>query len=220
MLLISMIELEDDRSKIEIIYQEYKNLMLYVANGILEDMNDSEDVVHQSFLKLMKVIHKIDEPKCHKTHALVVTIVERTAIDLYRRRQRDAGNCLDIDVSVIPENGVMSPHLSAQTSPMRIPVYKQRRMPILHGLGLSQRYRLIRDFSVRLNTCMGFFCSLTETSFISATWSPRSLLAYSRMFLRMEITLLTVFGASPVFDVPPSPADLWRTAALHCARYP
>jgi RNA polymerase sigma-70 factor (ECF subfamily) len=44
--------------------------------------------VHQSFLKLMKVIHKIDEPKCHKTRALVVTIVERTAIDLYRRRQK------------------------------------------------------------------------------------------------------------------------------------
>lgn len=97
----------------------------------------------------------------------------------------------------------MSPHLSAQTSPMRIPVYKQRRMPILHGLGLSQRCRLKRDCSVLLNTCMGFFYSLTETSFISATWSPRSFLAYSRIFLRMEIALLTVFGASPVFAVPP-----------------
>lgn len=83
-----MIDSEADRSKLEIIYREYKNLMLYVANGILGDQNDSEDVVHQSFLKLMKVIQKIDEPKCHKTRALVVTIVERTAIDLYRRRQK------------------------------------------------------------------------------------------------------------------------------------
>lgn len=62
--------------------------MLYIANGILGDQTDSEDVVHQSFLKLIKVLHKIEEPKCHKTRALIVTIVERTAIDLYRRRQR------------------------------------------------------------------------------------------------------------------------------------
>ena len=85
----SVIESEEERSKLEIIYQEYKNLMLYAANSILGDTNDSEDVVHQSFLKLMKIVHKIDDPKCHKTRSLVVTVVERTAIDLYRRRQRD-----------------------------------------------------------------------------------------------------------------------------------
>ena len=44
------------------IYREYRNLMLYVANGILGDQTDSEDVVHQSFLKLIKVLHKIEEP--------------------------------------------------------------------------------------------------------------------------------------------------------------
>ena len=83
-----MIESDEERSKLEIIYREYKNLMLYVANGILGDQTDSEDVVQQAFLKLTKIIHKIEEPKCHKTRALVVTIVERTAIDFYRRRQR------------------------------------------------------------------------------------------------------------------------------------
>lgn len=88
LLYLSVIENDKDRSKLEIIYQEYRDLMLYVANGILGDTNDSEDVVHQSFLKLIKIIHKIEEPRCHKTRALVVTVVERTAIDLYRRRQR------------------------------------------------------------------------------------------------------------------------------------
>lgn len=95
-----MIESDEDRSKLEIIYQEYKNLMLHVANGILGDQTDSEDVVHQSFLKLIKVLHKIEEPKCHKTRALVVTIVERTAIDLYRRRQKN--NVIPFDEESVP----------------------------------------------------------------------------------------------------------------------
>ena len=47
-----MIESDADRSKLEIIYREYRDLMLFVANGILGDPNDSEDVVHQSFIKL------------------------------------------------------------------------------------------------------------------------------------------------------------------------
>ncbi len=69
--------------------------------------------------------------------------------------------------------------------------------------GIVQRCLLKTDCSVRLNTCKGFFCSLTEISLISAIWSPRSFLAYSRIFFKIEIALFTVFGASPVFVDPP-----------------
>ena len=92
---------DERRTKLEIIYREYRDLMLYIANGILGDTNDSEDVVHQSILKLVKVLDKIDAPKSHKTRALVVTVVERTAIDLYRRRQRTNTISLDEDLLVV-----------------------------------------------------------------------------------------------------------------------
>lgn len=85
---LSMIESDADKSKFEIIYNSYKNLMLFQANKILGDTNDSEDVVHEAFLKIIKIIDQIENPKCPKTRNLVVTIVERRAIDLYRRRQR------------------------------------------------------------------------------------------------------------------------------------
>lgn len=62
--------------------------MLYQANRILGDTLDTEDVVHESFLKIIKIIDQIDNPKCPKTRSLVVTIVERTAIDHYRRRKK------------------------------------------------------------------------------------------------------------------------------------
>ena len=43
----------------------------------------------------LKILEKIDEPVCHKTRALVVIIVERTAIDLYRRGKRRAAVSFD-----------------------------------------------------------------------------------------------------------------------------
>lgn len=85
---LHMIETDENRSKFEIIYTAYKNLMLYQANQILGDTRDSEDVVHEACLKIIKILDKIDQPKCPQTRSLVVTVVERTAIDLYRSRKR------------------------------------------------------------------------------------------------------------------------------------
>ena len=87
---LQMIESDTDKDKFEVMYTEYKNLMLYIANQILHNTQDSEDAVHQSFLKAIKVLKKINEPKCHKTRSLLVTIVERTSIDLYRKRKNHA----------------------------------------------------------------------------------------------------------------------------------
>ncbi len=58
---LSLIEEDAEREKFEILYDAYRNLMFYIANEILGDTQDSEDV----------------------------TIVRRTAIDLYRSRKRN-----------------------------------------------------------------------------------------------------------------------------------
>lgn len=84
---LSMMDTPEAQDKFCILYEQYKNLMFYVANEILGDTRDSEDVVHQAFVKIIENLDKISEPKCPQTRAFVVTIVERQAIDLYRRRQ-------------------------------------------------------------------------------------------------------------------------------------
>ena len=43
---LAMIDSPDDRHKFEVIYNTYKQLMYYIANNILGDIKDSEDVVH------------------------------------------------------------------------------------------------------------------------------------------------------------------------------
>lgn len=100
---LAMIDSDADKSKFEIIYNSYKNLMLYQANKILGDTNDTEDVVHESFLKIIKIIDEIEVAKCPKTRNLVVTIVERTAIDLYRRRQKVPIVAMDEEYINVPE---------------------------------------------------------------------------------------------------------------------
>ena len=88
-LYLAMIDSDADKSKFEILYSEYKNLMYYTANHILRNSNDAEDVVHQAFLKVIEILDTISSPRCHKTRALLVTITEHKAIDLYREKQRN-----------------------------------------------------------------------------------------------------------------------------------
>lgn len=85
---LAMIESPDDRHKFEVIYNTYKQLMYYIASNILGDIKDSEDVVHEAFLKIIEKKKKIDNPTSPQTRSLIVTITENKAIDLYRKRKK------------------------------------------------------------------------------------------------------------------------------------
>lgn len=85
---MSMIEEEEDQTKFSIIYQQYRGLMFTVANQILKDEYEAEDVVHAAFMKIAKHIKGIQEPVSSRTKGYVVTITENCAIDVYRKKNR------------------------------------------------------------------------------------------------------------------------------------
>ena len=85
---LAMIEAPEEKRKFEALYERYRDLMFYTADQILGDTKDSEDVVHEAFLKIIDHLEKIGDPLCPQTRALIVTITENKAIDLYRRRKR------------------------------------------------------------------------------------------------------------------------------------
>ena len=85
---MTLMDSKVDRAKFEQVYQCYKGLMFYTANMILHNTQDAEDAVHNAFVKIAENISKIQEASCPKTKAFVVTIVENTAIDLYRKKKR------------------------------------------------------------------------------------------------------------------------------------
>jgi len=79
---------EEERRSFEALYQKYRRLMRAAAMKLLSDPQDAEDAVQQALLSILKIIEKISEVKCPKTRALIVTIIERKSIDLYRAKQR------------------------------------------------------------------------------------------------------------------------------------
>ena len=52
---------ENTAQKVERLYQKYKNLMYHEAFQILKDHAQAEDAIHQSFVKIMANLDKVDE---------------------------------------------------------------------------------------------------------------------------------------------------------------
>lgn len=85
---LMIIDSDKDKDKFEQIYINYKGSMFKIANAILNDVGLAEDAVHQSFIKIMNNLHKIDDIFCNKTRAFIVIIVRNTATDMYRKRKK------------------------------------------------------------------------------------------------------------------------------------
>ena len=85
---MSLIDSPNDRVNFELVYQTYRNLMFFIAYKILNNPQDAEDAVHTAFIKIAENMSKIEVAVCPKTKVFVVTIVENTAIDLYRKKKR------------------------------------------------------------------------------------------------------------------------------------
>jgi RNA polymerase sigma-70 factor (ECF subfamily) len=84
---LQLIETEEDKSKFEEIYTEYRNLMQYLAYKRLHNRQDAEDAVHQVFVKIAENIKTI-EPISPKTKRLVVVMIENIVTDMLRKRGR------------------------------------------------------------------------------------------------------------------------------------
>lgn len=90
MFYLSMLEIEESKSKFALLYEKYRKLMYYVANKILLDEQLSEDAVHNAFIKLVKYLDAIEDIECHKTRNFIVIIVRSAALDIYRKRKRQS----------------------------------------------------------------------------------------------------------------------------------
>lgn len=96
---------EEDKSKFEQLYLEYRQLMFYIANQILKDEKLAEDAVHNAFVKLINYIDRIDSINCHRTKGFLVIIVRSISINLYNERKKDNYISLDdLNYSIIDDN--------------------------------------------------------------------------------------------------------------------
>lgn len=64
---LTIIDSKEGQQKFEFIYNRYKKLMFYIANKILGDTRDSEDTVHDAFLKIIEIIDDIKDVESPQT---------------------------------------------------------------------------------------------------------------------------------------------------------
>ena len=57
---LAMIETEEERSKFEKIYIQYRRLMYSVAFRVLNNSEDAEDAVHTAFIRIAKKAYSIE----------------------------------------------------------------------------------------------------------------------------------------------------------------
>ena len=82
-LCLSMIGSWEEENKFEQLYWHYKDLLHYCAMGKVHDVHRAEEAVNTAFLHVAKNMQMVDEAISPRTKRLLVTIVERTAINQY-----------------------------------------------------------------------------------------------------------------------------------------
>lgn len=92
---LNLIETQEDKSKFEQLYIEYKRLMKYIALDILKNDSLADDAVHDAFLKIINSLDGIEDVYCHKTKSFVVIVIKSAAIDIGRKEKKR--KCLNIE---------------------------------------------------------------------------------------------------------------------------
>jgi len=96
-----MLETEHEQKRMTEVYESHKKTCLYVAKSVLGDDDWlAEDAVHNTFMGLIEKKELLLLPD-HSLKALLLAVVKRKAIDLFRQKTRHATDNLD-DIESIP----------------------------------------------------------------------------------------------------------------------
>ena len=84
---LQMLDTPEEKIRFEQIYLKYRGLMYNVADGILHDRQDSEDAVHNAFLRIIKRFSKFQNTPAKDLIRQLVVITKNEAISLLRKKK-------------------------------------------------------------------------------------------------------------------------------------
>ncbi|NYB73600.1 RNA polymerase sigma factor [Sedimentibacter hydroxybenzoicus DSM 7310] len=84
---LSLLDTEEEKSKFEQIYNNYKLTMFYVAKSILKDDYLSEDAVHDAFINIAKSMDNISDVISSRTKGYVVIIVRNISFNILKKQK-------------------------------------------------------------------------------------------------------------------------------------
>ena len=137
MIYLAMIDAPEERDLFEAIYAKYRYLMLHVANKILQNHHDAEDAVHEAFIAVIKNIKKFSDVTSPKTRLLIVIIVERKAIDILRKRQKE--NVVELNEDIIGIEVTAPGDLGVADAIARLAANHREVLLMRYDVGLTNR---------------------------------------------------------------------------------
>lgn len=87
-LILSTIDSDEDRDKLSEIYKKYLGLMTYVARKYVGD-NSAENVVHNSIIRLINDLDKIDLKNVSETQSYIRQAVTWCSLDWLRKEKNN-----------------------------------------------------------------------------------------------------------------------------------
>lgn len=91
----------DAKEKLRQLYELYEQPMYRIAWAILHQREQAEDAVSDAFLNLMRHLHQIGAADSEETKRYVVQTIRSTAINQYRKNQREAARLTSWDETVL-----------------------------------------------------------------------------------------------------------------------
>jgi len=85
---LAIIDTQEDRDLFTSLYKQYKGFIYSIANKILEDHHSSENIVHDTFIRMIDNLEKFNLKNGHKTKTLIGIIADGLAKNEYNRRKR------------------------------------------------------------------------------------------------------------------------------------
>lgn len=85
-LYLAMVDTDEDRSFVEMLYTKYQRDMYGVALGIFHNKSDAEDAVHEAFLRIIENLDKIRLISADKLRYYLVIISRNTSLNILKKR--------------------------------------------------------------------------------------------------------------------------------------
>ena len=91
MLLIYLSAIEDrrEKSRFRLFYEKYIGLIYYTARQLTDNPTEIEDIVHETFLRIISQFSSVRTENEKETISLVYTITKYCAIDYLRKNRRE-----------------------------------------------------------------------------------------------------------------------------------
>lgn len=92
---LTLLDTRAEKEKFEDLYNEYKNLLYWIALKRTNNIEDAEECVQETFFYVAKHFDKIDDIKSKRTKGYLSTIVTGFATDVYNEAQKHKAESLD-----------------------------------------------------------------------------------------------------------------------------